>query len=351
MYFYAMENRKTLPLFFLVGRERSGTTLLKAYLDAHPGICMPVEILMILYLHKDYYLQGGTLNEKKLAELADDLFRAPGYWKLGLDQKELKEAICSTTEDTFANTIKRIYQFYNFKYGNKPIALLGDKNPSHAMFIELLMKVFPDAKFLVIIRDYHTQIHSMRGVHFETRNVAALAVRWAYYYQPYLQYREVNPENFYCLKFEDLVKNAHKELTDVCSFLGVPFEEEMIERKSERLKDFIIYEKAIHQSTIGDNNIKKTEFNPANFRKRQIAIMEILAGATGEKFGYHKTVTVGKGKRFFLLMYYTPSIFYGKLYVILAKGFIKLPLSMRLFLVKKLFPIVFFFRRASVKKS
>jgi hypothetical protein len=338
-------------MFFLVGRERSGTTLLKAYLDAHPNICMPVEILMILYLHKDYFQNGGYLNEKKLSKLADDLFKAPGYWKLGLKEEELKQAICAVSEDTFANTIKRIYSFYNHKYGNKSIQLLGDKNPSHAMFIELLMKVFPEAKFLVIVRDYHTQIHSMRGVHFETRNVASLAVRWAYYYQPYLKFKSIKGNQFYCINFESLVKNPQIELQGICHFLNVPYNPEMIEKKGERLKDFIIYEKAIHQSTIGENNLKKTEFNPANFKKRQIEIMEILAGETGEKFGYQKTINTPKVKKYLLLLYYTPGIIYGKLYVTLAKGFIKLPLSIRLFLVKKLFPIIFFFRRSSLKKS
>jgi len=41
-------------LFFILGRPRSGTTLLRTLLDAHPQVKVPPEYPVVLQLYKKY---------------------------------------------------------------------------------------------------------------------------------------------------------------------------------------------------------------------------------------------------------------------------------------------------------
>ena len=45
---------ESLPLFFIIGRSRSGTTLIRTLFDAHPLVNIALECPFILKLHKQF---------------------------------------------------------------------------------------------------------------------------------------------------------------------------------------------------------------------------------------------------------------------------------------------------------
>ena len=49
-----MSNISSIPIFFVVGRPRSGTTLLRMLFDAHPDVTFPPECQFIVNLYPKY---------------------------------------------------------------------------------------------------------------------------------------------------------------------------------------------------------------------------------------------------------------------------------------------------------
>jgi hypothetical protein len=47
----------------------------------------------------------------------------------------------------------------------------------------------------------------------------------------YFKYKERYPDKYYLLKFEDLINDSEKHIRRVCDFLGVDFQDKMLEQK------------------------------------------------------------------------------------------------------------------------
>lgn len=128
------DSRETLQphrrLAVLCGHPRSGTTLLEQVLDSHPTIVSAEETHI---LHDEAYLplSRGFSPEASLLEVLES---AP------------VSALQKSRQDYF-----RFTEFFTGKpIGNK---LLIDKNPALNVLIPAVARVFPEAKFLVAIRD------------------------------------------------------------------------------------------------------------------------------------------------------------------------------------------------------
>jgi tetratricopeptide (TPR) repeat protein len=128
------DSRETLQphrrLAVLCGHPRSGTTLLEQVLDSHPGIVSAEETHI---LHDEAYLplSRGFSPEASLMEVLES---AP------------VSALQKSRQDYF-----RFTELFTGKpIGNK---LLIDKNPALNVLIPAVARIFPEARFLVAIRD------------------------------------------------------------------------------------------------------------------------------------------------------------------------------------------------------
>ncbi len=158
------------PVFFILGRERSGMTLLQNLLNNHVEIFIPNEAPFISFLqHK--YAKRRNIDPGNFIK---DLFGEPylGLWKIDkiklLHQLEISEDRC------FPTFCKIVLNYHN----SKNAAILGDKNPIHSLFATSLEQTFEKAKFIWIVRDYRAQVNSMLKVDFERKNCTSLAIRW-----------------------------------------------------------------------------------------------------------------------------------------------------------------------------
>ena len=115
----------------LGGHPRSGTTLLEQVLDAHPDIVSAEETRDIL--HDDAYgplLRGHPMTPPCMRR--------------------------STTADAGALQQSRQNYFRAMElFLGQPIAgrLLIDKNPSYTFLIPALIRIFPEIKLLIALRD------------------------------------------------------------------------------------------------------------------------------------------------------------------------------------------------------
>jgi ABC-type uncharacterized transport system ATPase subunit len=145
-----------LPLIFIVGRGRSGSTLLRSMLDAHPAIMIPLESRFVQFLYYNFPAKGPW--SANTAQQALDVLES-GFEPLELDREAFLEHIKTFSGDlNFDRVSKLIYLHTRSGFKKEEIRILGDKNPRYTFFIPQLLRLFPGAKFIHLVRDYRDNI-------------------------------------------------------------------------------------------------------------------------------------------------------------------------------------------------
>jgi len=106
-----------------------------------------------------------------------------------------------------------------------------DKTPAYALVLPFMMKVFPDAKFVVLTRHplatFSSYANSFFDGDYETAmNFNPLLQRYVPAMAKFLRQTEVP---FLHVKYEDLVKDPEAWMEKIYAYIGVPFEKDTID--------------------------------------------------------------------------------------------------------------------------
>jgi len=289
--------------------------MLRVNLNNHSGMFIPPESPFIIHLMKKYENKKKINVNEFIQDLRLDIFLH--VWKI--DYQGLAKRLEQIEIPTFQNFCAEVLNQQN----NNNI-LLGDKNPINSLFGDKLHRIFPNAKFIWIIRDYRAQVNSMLKVNFERKIISSLAMRWVSYNKEIQSLKDKYPNNVILIKYEDLVENPEVYYTKICNFLTINFEPEILNTAKHK-KEF--YPK--HHASLEDQiNTKHIDEWKNELTKKQIKICEAVAGKYGEQFGYQKTTTYSSFPFF--------GILYGKLYISFIKTMYSLPINIRTFINYKI---------------
>jgi len=311
----SIEEIRKLPVFFIIGRERSGTTLLRTLFDAHRNVNIQIEFHFILLF---YFKYGKVVNwqRSRLREFYNNLRRLPQFNLITIDEKKLKEDIMRCEGScTFGELCRVVLYNYVSFFPKEEIILLGDKCPYYSLYCEMLLEVFPEAKFIHLVRDPRDNILSMLKVHFESRFFSSLAYRWKYYNKKIEESKSKHPGSFFTIKYEDLVNAPEAHLQEICGFLEVPYDVEMPEfynKKDELMKVYPaeVFTK-IHKSLFRKINGQHVSEWKKKITKAQLKKADLIAGKFAERYGYEQKY---KKRNLLLLLRTLPGRIYGRLY-------------------------------------
>ena len=134
---------------FLVGFTRSGTTLLRAMVDSHPQLAVPPESQFVPELAR----RRGTYERPDgfdIERFTNDLTAHMRFIRWGLPASELRAALTELQPDDYPAAIRCVFAAWARSKG-KP--RYGDKTPNNLDDLELLAALFPEARFVHIVRD------------------------------------------------------------------------------------------------------------------------------------------------------------------------------------------------------
>lgn len=234
------------PYVFIVGCPRSGTTLLQRLVNAHPKIAVTPESHWIPRLYeKPWALTPGGLIERKLIR---KLGLHPKFARLGIGREELKrlERLSRNGQPlTYSGLVTAILDLYGKAQG-KP--LVGDKTPDYVRRISILHSLWPEARFIHVIRDGRDVCLSMMEwpkVHpkpgdfttWKDDPVSTAAWWWEFNVRRGRDAGGSLSSGLYReLRYEALVARPLEECESVCAFLGLPFDESMLRFHEDRAR-------------------------------------------------------------------------------------------------------------------
>lgn len=283
---------------FVSGPPRSGTTLLEIILSSHSGITITPEtnIFEKIFNNADYYeeeLQRNNCKKLFSAFLQDDKLKNwPGF--------DVETFIGQIEHDrTSFYTIEKIFNMLFASYAETKGSgkkYLGNKKGFYASNCAyVISRIFPDCKFIFIIRDPRDVIKSIL-VNLENYTFStALLV----YHQRVKKIREISLKlvnKCLLIKYENLVNQPQAVIAEMCRFLDIPPEEQMLHfHELNKEKNLLLHStKNIHQNTLAPFNKKLANQwqrqNPYSFFK--LLVIEAVCNKHLKEFGYPVTYDI-----------------------------------------------------------
>ncbi|KAL1022387.1 hypothetical protein UPYG_G00026230 [Umbra pygmaea] len=199
---------KDMPLVFIGGVPRSGTTLMRAMLDAHPEVRCGEETRVI----------PRILAMKQM-------WSRSGREKMRLDEAGVTDEVLDAAMQAFLLEII-------VKHG-EPAKFLCNKDPFALKSLSYLAKIFPHAKFILMIRDGRASVHSMISrkvtiAGFDLGSYRDCLTKWNRAIETmYTQCMEALDK---CLPvhYEQLVLHPKKWMRTLLKFLDIPWNDAVL---------------------------------------------------------------------------------------------------------------------------
>lgn len=200
-----------------LGHGRSGHSIVGALLDAHPQIVISDELSSLLYLEKGYSRdqllwlslhtardQARRLRQKRGRGGKVYSYAVPGQW-----QGRAQDLRVVGTSDA-----------------GRTLRALADDPELLERLRHRLQGI--DLRFIQVMRNPYDNIATMM-----LRSGRTFESAFSRYFEGWRLIEQLLPhighEPFWQMRHEDLVANPHRELDQLCSFLGVPAPEDYLE--------------------------------------------------------------------------------------------------------------------------
>jgi hypothetical protein len=211
--------------FFIVGNDRSGTTMLRLILDAGPDVAIPPES-MYLTDFRPVREKGGPADAEEAQALARLAWEHPkvALWELPGGPPAVPLKADPATWFRFA--MEAPFAAYARKLGKPGWA---DKTPHYVHHVDHLLRLWPDARFVVLVRDGRDVALSLRRMPFGPNNAWAAAQWWARGIRAGARAQAGHPDVVSTVRYEDLAERPAEQVRSVCDFLGLTYSDSMLE--------------------------------------------------------------------------------------------------------------------------
>ncbi|MEW5930592.1 MAG: sulfotransferase [Gemmatimonadota bacterium] len=224
------------PMPVVVGSPRSGTTLLRLMLDAHPELAIPPET-GFLALAPRLRGSGDRLRERFFRAVTTFGEPAPAWPDFEIPADEFRAALREIEPFTAADGFRAFYRLYARRFGK---ARWGDKTPLYCTQVDAIRRVLPEARFVHLIRDGRDAALSLRRMWFSPGH--DVETQAAYWRRCVLAARRagLGRPDYLEVRYEELVLDTRRTLERVLAFVGLPYHEAVESyhlRAPERLRE------------------------------------------------------------------------------------------------------------------
>jgi hypothetical protein len=237
---------------FVSGAPRSGTTLIQNMLDSHPEVFGGPELLHI----PDILKLRSVLHSSIDREWID----------LICSHTDVDKAICSFIEGLLLPLADK----NGCKY-------LSEKSPQNIVIFPELVRLFPEARFIHVIRDPRAIVASMLQVGKRAKEKNVRAQRFTRNLYSAINYVKIcfdagftaaksASSQVYTICYEQLVSDPEKKTKKLCKFLNLEWSPQMLrpgefnhlgEKAATVKSNEIWYDKETYQSNPNTGSIRK----------------------------------------------------------------------------------------------
>jgi len=169
------------------------------------------------------------------------------------------------------------------------------------LYLEKIAHFYPESKFIILHRDPRDQCLArfrMQKRKDVEKSYYRISNAWKYVYTKLLKLKnKIGSDRFLDIKYEDVVLNTEIELKKICLFLGIPYQEAMLNYDEQinkeagkttldedLLKEFTLFHEGIRQKV----NKDKIGIWKQDLKSEEANLIWTICGELGEKIGYKR---------------------------------------------------------------
>lgn len=267
--------------FFIVGAQRSGTTLLRLLLNAHSQIAVPEEARFLTPLLTAEHA-ATDFRRPQLQKIARYLELSEEFELWNFDHSEVVARIRDRDRMSLAELVAALYAAFA---ASERKAHWGDKS-LFIQQIDLLAEIFPTAAFIHIVRDGRDVFDSWRQLDPSRDCAPVTALDWKLKLALVSRaFAKLDPHRVLTVRYEDLIADPEAVGRAVCAFLRIPYEPAMLDyHKSSDRYIGAHHSRLIFSKIDAQNQAKWKE----RLKPREVLAYDLVAGGELRQFGYEQ---------------------------------------------------------------
>jgi len=218
---------------FIIGTGRCGTSMLAQMLNSHSLICVPFELQVLFEYHSNGARLFEVFQEKKNVTFGAQDFidliesRSPHKFHDYFDYR----GFCERQQYPILSLKALANSLFAEIAGSQGKAIFIEQTPWYGQRIDILNDLFPEAKYIHMVRDGRDVAISFARTPWWHRDIGQNLERWHTEVRKTLDSSRqiLNPHQILQVRYEDFVAKPERWLRRICSFLGVGFEDAMLD--------------------------------------------------------------------------------------------------------------------------
>ena len=256
-------------LVFICGFPSGGTDLVKTILNAHPDVYFNGEMPWLYQLRQSGFSADKLMTASDVEQLRSSI-EERDFWH------NVENIDASFPTETSLTLESILYYLFD----KRERVIWGNKTPQNTEHMTELNKLFPEARFIIIVRDVRDVCLSYRKKWGKDTNWCA--AKWSQRLQQgWITSQNLPPRQTLFVHFESLLEDSQTVCQRLCDFLEIPFSERMLEH--HQYTNRVIDGKRNYGRVILSNNQQKWR---KGFSPKQIERIEEIAYETMKLFGY-----------------------------------------------------------------
>lgn len=256
--------------------------MLQLMLHRHPRIAIAPETRFLLPAYWQRLRFGDLEEAANRRALAEFIVAGRAFGKLRLDRELVSERIVDGPP-TFGSAVGIVLRAYAERFGK---LRWGEKRPAYYRYIDIVMRLFPDAQIVHIVRDPRDCVASLKRMPWWKRGSEHSVLAWAQSIDLTAKAAQTWP--IVQVQYERLVTDPAGELGALCAALGEDYDHAMA--APEQLAPAVIKNRRWHR------RLRKHRPSTARIGRWrgeledwELALCEAVLGGRMERFGYELT--------------------------------------------------------------
>jgi hypothetical protein len=220
---------------YILGNPRSGTSLFRLMLGAHPSIVAPPECGFIQWNY-DSFGNADFTQENQRSAFAEAVLESKKMETWGLSKKDLLDAFDLVPSANYQSLCEAVFTAYATSRDSKGLPEVAvDKNNYYLDYLEEINQAMPHATYLHLVRDLRDVAGSYLEIDrkkHEGKYAPKLATTAEEIASNWCENNErtaafLADKKHLVVRYEDLLVRPEIELARVASFLEISYDERM----------------------------------------------------------------------------------------------------------------------------
>jgi hypothetical protein len=187
-------------------------------LDAHPEIAITPET------HVYTRCRPELGEEEDVRDVWRRLQQQPGFQDMAFPDEEVQPIREKVESGRFPGPPELLHAVASTYAARSGASTWGEKTPDHLPHVPTIAAEFPDARFISIVRDPRDVCLSLRRMPWSHDTLFESAGKWRRYAELSARFRDVFPDRFREIRYEDLLDRPESVLRHLLEWIGAPFD-------------------------------------------------------------------------------------------------------------------------------